>query len=69
MHQWGVHFWFTYSPVANLMSIGKILNLIILKEIHTKSVDFVLDYTQYYVESEIVAELPLGFGFEEDHTR
>ena len=40
------------------------LNLIILIDLHTKSVDFVLDYTQADVKSEIFMELPIGLGGE-----
>ena len=38
------------------------LTLGILREIHTKSVYFVLDYTQAGVKSEIFMELPMDFG-------
>ena len=46
MQKWGVNCWDTYSPVVNYMSVIAMLTLIILKEIHTNSVGFFLDYTQ-----------------------
>ena len=43
------------------MSVIYLLTLNILQEIHTKSVDFVLAYTQADVKSEIYMEIFLGF--------
>ena len=40
MHKWGVNYFDTYSPVVNWVSVGVILTLSILREIHTKSVFF-----------------------------
>ena len=51
------------------MSVRAMLTLGILREIHTKSVYFVLDYTQADVKSEIFMELPIGLGGEGDHPR
>ena len=49
------------------MSVRDILTLSILHKLHTKSVDFVLAYTQADVESEIYMVLPLGFGVYGSH--
>ena len=49
------------------MPVKAMLTLSILREIHTKSVDFVLAYTQVDVKSEIFMELPIDFGVEGDH--
>ena len=43
------------------MSVRDML-IIILGELHTKSVGFVLAYTQAGVKSWIFVELPIGFG-------
>ena len=51
MHQWGVDCWDIYSPVVNWVSVRSMLALSILRELHTKSVDFVLAYTQADVKS------------------
>ena len=50
--------------MVNCMSVKDILALAILRELHTKSVDFLLDYTWDDVKSEILMELPIGFGVE-----
>ena len=42
MQQWGVHYLETYYPVVNCMSVRSMLTQCILRELHTKSVDFVL---------------------------
>ena len=46
IQQWGVNYWETYYPVANWISIRAMITLRILIEIETKSVDFLLAYTQ-----------------------
>ena len=63
MKQWGVNYWETYSPVVNWTSVRDMLILSILIELHTKSVDFFLDYTQDDVKIEILMEIPIGFEF------
>ena len=69
MQHWGVNYWDTYSPVVNWMSIRSMITLIFLIDIHTKSVYFVLAYTQADVKSEIFMEIPIGFGIEGVHPR
>ena len=69
MQQWGVNYWETYFPVVNWMSIRAMLTLSILREIHTKSVDFVLACTQADVKTEIFMEIPIGFGVEGYHPK
>ena len=51
------------------MSVKAMLTLIILRELHTKSVYFVLTYNQADVKLEILMELPIGFEVEGDHPR
>ena len=46
MHQWGMNYWDACSPVVNSVSVRSMLTLSILIDIHTKSVYFVLAYTQ-----------------------
>ena len=64
MHQWGLNYWETYSPVVNWMSVSAMLVLSILREFHTNSLDFFLSYTQAGIKSEIFVELPIVLGFE-----
>ena len=51
------------------MSVRAMLTLTIIRELHTKSVDFVLAYTQADVKSEIFMKLPIGFGVEGAHPK
>ena len=64
MHQWGVNYWYAYTQEVNWVSFRAIITLSILRELHTKSVDFVLAYTHADIKSEIFMELPICFGFE-----
>ena len=54
MQQWGVNHCETYFPVVKLMSIVAMLTLSIIREIHNKSVDFVLAYSQDDVIKKIL---------------
>ena len=67
MQQCEVCYWETYSPVVYWVSGRAMLTLIILREIHNKSVYFVLAYTQAGVKTEIFMELPIYSGVEGTH--
>ena len=67
MQKWGLNYWDTYSPLVNWMSVRSMLTLSILRELHTKSVYFVMTYTQSDVKTEIFMELFIGFGVEGSH--
>ena len=49
------------------MSVRAMINLSILREFHTKSVDFVLYYTQADFKTEIFMELSIYFWVEGAH--
>ena len=51
MQLWGLKYCYTYSTVVNWMSSRAVLTLRILRELHTKSVDFFLAYTHADVKS------------------
>ena len=69
IQQWGVNYWDTFCPVVNWMSLRSMLTIIIIRELHTKSVDFFLAYTQADVKTEIFMELTISFGVEGSHPR
>ena len=60
IQKWEEIFWETYFTVVNWMSVRCILTLNILRELHTKSVDFFLSCTQADVKTEICMEIPIG---------
>ena len=55
--------------MVNRMSVISMLTLSILRDIHTKSVEFFLAYTQADVKTEIFTELTIGFRVEGNHSR
>ena len=67
MQKCGLNYLYTYSPVVNWVSVRSMIRLIILIELYTKSVNFVLSYTQYDVKTEIFMELSVCFLAEGDH--
>ena len=61
IQQLGVNYWYTYYPAVNWMYARSMLTLSTPIELHTKYVNFVLDYTQDDIKSEIFMKLPIGF--------
>ena len=55
--------------MVNWIYVRAMLTLSIIRELHTKSVDFVLAYTWVDVKTGIFLELPIGFGFEGSQSR
>ena len=51
------------------MSVRAMLTLSIIRDIHTKLVDFFLAYTQTDVKTDIFMEFSIGFGFDWAHTQ
>ena len=50
--------------IGQLDSARVIVTMIILRELHNKSVNFVLPYTKADLKSEIFMEAPITFGVE-----
>ena len=61
MQQWGIHYWETFAPVVNWLSVWLILVLAILYNLPVKSIDFVLDFPQSELDAPIFMELSIGF--------
>ena len=59
----------TYSSVINWMYVRSMLTLGITRELHTRSVNSVLAYTQADVKPDIFIEPPIIFGVEGAHPR
>ena len=62
MQEKGINFWETYAPVVQWMSVRIILILAAIKNLHTKSINFVLAYPQADLDLVIYMELPQGFN-------
>eukprot|EP00957_Ditylum_brightwellii_P101883 7765480-Ditylum_brightwellii.AAC.1 len=52
-HQWGVNFYKTYAPVVGWASVRIMLEISKLYNLNTRSIDFVLAYTQADIKSTI----------------
>lgn len=61
MQVYGEHYWDTYSPVVFWTSIRIMLTLSVIKNLHTRSIDFTLAYPQADVEVPIFMDIPVGF--------
>ena len=58
----GVNYWETYAPVASWPTICLILTMAIVKNWHTRQIDYVLAYTQAEAETDnLYMKVPRGF--------
>jgi len=53
MQRWDIDYWETYAPVVNWISICVLLILTIVHKLETKSIDFVLAFTQAELKKRI----------------
>ena len=61
VQQKDINYWETYAPVVQWMSVRIMLSLSAIKNLHTKSIYFVLVYPQADLDVDIYMELPQGF--------
>ena len=60
MQQWGVKYWETYAPVVNGISVRSLLHLASIHELTSRSIDFVLYFSQADLDVDFFMYLPLG---------
>ena len=46
MKLWGINYWETYAPVVNWMSVRVLLVIVLIHDLPTRSIDFVLAFPQ-----------------------
>ena len=61
MQQWGIHYWETFLPVVNWLSVQLILIISIMENLPIQAIDFVLAFPQANPDVLIFMELPVGF--------
>ena len=66
MQTYRENYWDTYFPVVSWMTIRTMLTVLVIKNLHTPSIDFTLAFPQADVEVPIFMEVP--FGFKVDST-
>ena len=64
MKQWGVKYWETYSPVVNWISVLSLLDIAIIHELPSRSIDFVFSFIQVNLCVDVFVEIPLGMGVD-----
>ena len=57
---WGVDHWETYPTVVNWISVRSLLAIPSIHELTSKSIDFVLAFTQSELDMDIFMDIPLG---------
>jgi hypothetical protein len=61
MQTWGENYWETYAPVVKWASVCLILAIAKIHGLLSKSIDFVLAFSQSDLELPVYMELPIGF--------
>ena len=65
MQQWGFHYWETFAPVVNWLSVWLIVVLSIIDDLPMRAIYFVFAFPQAKLDVTIFMELPPGFQVEE----
>ncbi len=60
----GVHFWDTYSPVVQMITVHLVLVLSLLLGLKYRSIDITLAFTQAPIDVPTYLDLPSGFSVE-----
>jgi len=63
----GEHYWDTYSPVVQWMTVHFLLIVASILNLHMCSINFTLAYTQAPIDIDIYLDLPVGFTVEGNH--
>ena len=61
MQEHGEHYWDTYSPVVQWLTVRLMLTLSAILGLKSRSIDFTLAYTQADLDVDIYIEIPAGF--------
>ena len=64
MQQWGVKYWKTYNPVVNCIIVRSILDTASIHEFTSKSIDFVLAFSEADIDVDVFMDIPLVIGFD-----
>ena len=65
----GKHYWETYAPLIQWMSVRIMLTPAAIENLHTRSINFVLVYPQANLDVDIYMELPQGFNVRPESGR
>ena len=60
MQKCGVNYWKNYAPVVNWISVGSLLTIASKHELKSRSIDFVISFSQYDLDLDVSMTLPLG---------
>ena len=62
MHQWGVNYWETYTPLVNWIIVRSLLAIASIHELTSRSIDFVIYFNQDDLDGDVFMDLPLVMG-------
>ena len=62
----GVQYWDTFVPVVQWFTVRILLLLSIIKQLNTRSIDFVLAFPQAEINVDVFMRLPFGFESPSD---
>ena len=61
-----IHYWDTYAPVVQWLTVHIILILSLLENLHSRSIDFVLAFPQAMIKFDVYMKIPFGFSVQKD---
>ena len=62
--KWGVNSWETYAPVVDWISVRSLLAIASVYEFPSRSIEFLLAFTQAYLDVDVFVDPPLVMGVD-----
>ena len=62
MQERGINYWETYTPVVQWIIVRIMLTLAAIKNLHNKSINFVIAYSHANLDVDIYMEVPQRFN-------
>ena len=62
----GIHYWDTYAPVVQWLTVRIVLILSLLENLHSRSIDFILAFPQAKIKVDVYMRIPFGFQVPKD---
>ena len=66
MQKWGVNYWGPYDKLVNWISVKSLFDISSIHVLPSRSIDFVLEFPLADLDVDILMELPLGMGVDEN---
>ena len=65
MQEWGENYWETYSLMVSMLTVQLVVALWNIHNLESKSINFIVNFSQADLDIDILMKLPIGFVIDE----